>query len=153
MSDLDHFKMLNDTYGHETGDRALRSFASMLRATLRVEDIVCRYGGEEFALILPGCSAHEASEILERVRLELHAATRQGGVPSYTASFGVVDADPAEDLEAVLRRADSSLFEAKRGGRDRIVINGITTTSVGDTPAEALDGDISSWSVVDTPVV
>ena len=124
MGDLDHFKKLNDTYGHETGDRALRSFASTLRETLRTQDIVCRHGGEEFALILPGCTAQDASELLERVRVELRDAARRGGTPSYTARFGVVDADPAEDLEAVLRRADACLFEAKRAGRDRIVING-----------------------------
>jgi diguanylate cyclase (GGDEF)-like protein len=125
MADLDHFKRLNDTHGHETGDRALRTFAETLRATLRSEDVVCRHGGEEFALIFPACSADAAGKLLDRVRSQLSDTLASTGLPRYTASFGVVDGDPREDLEALLRRADAGLFEAKRLGRDRIVINGI----------------------------
>jgi diguanylate cyclase (GGDEF)-like protein len=130
MADLDNFKALNDTYGHETGDRALRSFAETLRSALRAEDVVCRHGGEEFAIVLPSCSAHEAATLLERVRTQLRQTARETGLPSYTASFGVVDGDPREDLEALLRRADAGLFEAKRRGRDRIVINGSVDTGL-----------------------
>jgi diguanylate cyclase (GGDEF)-like protein len=137
MVDLDNFKALNDTYGHETGDRALRLFAETLRNTMRSEDIVCRHGGEEFALILPGCSALEAVALLERVRVNLRQLARESGLPSYTASFGLIDGDPLEDLETLLRRADRALFEAKRTGRDRIVINGAENVS-NDFPIEAL---------------
>jgi diguanylate cyclase (GGDEF)-like protein len=137
MADLDHFKRLNDTHGHETGDRALRTFAQTLRATVRAEDVVCRHGGEEFALIFPSCSADTAGRLLDRVREQLSEALAASGLPHYTASFGVVDGDPGEDLEALLRRADAGLFEAKRLGRDRIVINGAEPEDLREPPTIA----------------
>jgi diguanylate cyclase (GGDEF)-like protein len=136
MADLDNFKTLNDTYGHETGDRSLRLFAETLRSTLRADDIVCRHGGEEFAVILPGCSAQEASALLERVREQLRRAALESGLPGFTASFGVVAGDSVEDLEALLRRADVALFEAKRTGRDKIVVNGAPTYGL-DAPVDS----------------
>jgi diguanylate cyclase (GGDEF)-like protein len=124
MADLDHFKALNDTYGHETGDRALRLFAQTLAGTLRSSDVVCRHGGEEFAVLLPGSTAAEAADALEQVRARLATAVAQAGLPPVTASFGVVDAEIREDLPAALARADAALFEAKRAGRDRVVVHG-----------------------------
>jgi diguanylate cyclase (GGDEF)-like protein len=121
MADLDHFKHLNDTFGHDTGDRALRLFAQTLRSTLRSHDIVARYGGEEFAVVLPSCSSLDASTILDRVRSALLTATNEAGLPTVTVSFGVVDADSDEDLSRCLARADAALLEAKRAGRDRVV--------------------------------
>lgn len=123
MADLDHFKSINDTYGHETGDRALRLFAETLRSTLRDNDVLSRHGGEEFALVFPECDAAAAAEALERVRTELRANLGRSGLPIFTASFGVVPARLVDDLDALLARADSALFEAKRAGRDRIVIH------------------------------
>ena len=93
MADLDHFKGLNDTHGHETGDRALRVFAETLRESVRSEDLVCRYGGEEFTVLLPGVDLAEAVEIMERVRETLARTTRRGDVPSFTASFGVAESE------------------------------------------------------------
>jgi diguanylate cyclase (GGDEF)-like protein len=121
MADLDHFKHLNDTFGHDTGDRALRLFSQTLRGVVRSHDIVARYGGEEFALVLPSCSAIDASTILDRVRASLAQATTEAGLPTVTVSFGVVDAESGEDLTRSLARADAALLEAKRGGRDRVV--------------------------------
>lgn len=120
MADLDHFKELNDTYGHDTGDRALRAFAETLRVCLRVEDLICRRGGEEFAIFFPGVTAATAVAALSRVQSELRVALRTGGLPDYTASFGVIDADSNENLDSMLTRADTALFAAKAGGRDRI---------------------------------
>jgi diguanylate cyclase (GGDEF)-like protein len=122
MADLDHFKLLNDSYGHETGDRALRLFAQVLRESLRAQDLVCRHGGEEFAIAIPGCGIDKAREILEAAQSRLEAATVVAGLPKFTVSFGVIQADPKDDLPTILSRADTALFRAKREGRDRVVV-------------------------------
>jgi diguanylate cyclase (GGDEF)-like protein len=122
MIDLDRFKELNDSLGHETGDRALRFFAHTLRDSVRAQDLVCRYGGEEFAVVFPGTTAAEAATILERVRNSLRAGHQLAGMPPVTASFGVVDAEDDEHLDEVFRRADAKLFEAKHAGRDRVAV-------------------------------
>jgi diguanylate cyclase (GGDEF)-like protein len=137
MADLDHFKTLNDTYGHETGDRALRLFARVLRDSLRASDILARYGGEEFAIAFPDCSAMDATRALDTVRSHLDAAITVGGLPKFTVSFGITEAEPGEEFSAVLQRADSALMLAKQHGRDRIVLH----ESVGgeDAPSEGRD--------------
>jgi diguanylate cyclase (GGDEF)-like protein len=124
MADLDHFKGLNDAHGHETGDRALRVFAETLRESVRTEDLVCRYGGEEFAVLLPGVDLAEAVEVMERVRVALARVTRRGDVPSFTASYGVAESSVSADLDDLFLRADRALFAAKDAGRDCICIDG-----------------------------
>ncbi len=124
MADLDHFKGLNDAHGHETGDRALRVFAETLRESVRTEDLLCRYGGEEFTVLLPGVDLAEAVEVMERVRVELARTTRRGDVPSFTASYGIAESTVAADFEDLLLRADRALFAAKDAGRDCICIDG-----------------------------
>ena len=121
MADLDHFKHINDTFGHDTGDRALRMFAQVLQASVRQHDLVARHGGEEFAILLPSCSAIDAADILDRTRAAFAQATTEAGLPTVTASFGVVDAEINEDLTVALARADHALLEAKRAGRDRVI--------------------------------
>jgi diguanylate cyclase (GGDEF)-like protein len=124
MADLDHFKRLNDAYGHEAGDRALRAFARVLRTSLRADDIVGRIGGEEFCIVMPDCSVDAAARALEGVRLALASAIARSGVPPVTVSIGVVDGRRADDLEALTSLGDKALYEAKRAGRDRIVVSG-----------------------------
>lgn len=124
MGDLDHFKRLNDTHGHEAGDRALRLFARTLRSSVRAEDLVCRFGGEEFVVVFPRRSAAEAADVLRRAQEELLVAVAKGNVPAFTVSYGVTDSDQAATLEELLRVADLNLFRAKREGRNRIVTDG-----------------------------
>ena len=124
MADLDRFKLLNDTHGHEAGDRALRVFAEALRRELRSHDLVCRYGGEEFAIALPAAEVPEAVEAMGRVREALVQLASRGDAPAFTASFGVSHSAEADDLENLVQRADAALFAAKDAGRDRICLDG-----------------------------
>ncbi len=144
MADLDHFKLLNDSYGHETGDRALRLFAQVLRESLRTEDLVCRHGGEEFAIAIPDCDVEKAREIFDASRVRLEAAMTVAGLPKFTVSFGVVVADPKDDLPSTISRADAALFQAKREGRDRVVVFDVLGHEVpapGALPLAATNGN------------
>ena len=123
MVDLDHFKILNDTYGHETGDRALILFAQMLKESFRSQDLCCRHGGEEFAIAFPACTALQARNALDAFRSRLRTAVAVAGLPTFTASAGVVDAKIHEILPAALNRADAALYQAKYGGRDQVVVH------------------------------
>lgn len=126
MIDIDHFKRFNDTYGHAGGDEALRLVAATLRNTCRESDVVARYGGEEFALILPAVRSGRAQDLLERFRrvvaaTPIHLSGRPRPV-SVTISIGVASF-PEDGMTAaqVLACADERLYEAKAGGRDRVV--------------------------------
>lgn len=124
MIDLDHFKRINDTYGHMTGDDVLRHAVQRMLATVRAYDSVGRYGGEEFLIILPGCSLNDAPKQGERLRVAVSAQptqTRQGGIP-LTASIGIaVAAKPAQaDGDSLLAAADSAMYAAKTAGRNRV---------------------------------
>jgi diguanylate cyclase (GGDEF)-like protein len=118
--DLDHFKILNDTHGHLTGDQALRLFARVLRNTCREGDFAARMGGEEFLVLLPDTQAVEAVNLTERVRLELAHSLTNGGVPGFTVSAGVADSGDGSTFEEVLNIADGRLYQAKQAGRDRV---------------------------------
>jgi diguanylate cyclase (GGDEF)-like protein len=124
FADLDHFKMLNDRHGHETGDRALSLFAAACGDALRKDDFVARIGGEEFVIVLPGCDEEAAAEILDRLRAGLADACAVAAFPRFTCSFGLAIAEPQESIAGVLRRADSALLQAKHDGRDRVVLAG-----------------------------
>ena len=123
MGDLDHFKKLNDTNGHDVGDRALRQFARVVRSVLRAEDLVSRYGGEEFVLVFPGQSTTAAVAALTRVQENLLVAVASGIVPPFTVTFGVAHSDEAGSLEELIKLADVSLFQGKREGRNRVVFD------------------------------
>ena len=125
MGDLDHFKRLNDTHGHDAGDRALRLFARTTLRALRSEDLICRFGGEEFVFVFPDRTVNETVGALERLRQEVLLALTAGTVPGFTASFGVAHSHQAPSLEELCRIADSALFRAKREGRDRIITDDV----------------------------
>ena len=127
MADLDHFKALNDANGHEAGDRALRIFSEALRGSLRVDDLACRYGGEEFAVLLPATETGDAVEIALRIRSALAEHVGRGDSPTFTASFGIACSTEAADLEDLVARADRAMFAAKAAGRDRICLDGHAT--------------------------
>ena len=124
LADLDHFKMLNDAHGHDTGDRALRLFADVLRSSVRPDDLVCRYGGEEFVLLLPHVERDRAATTAENVRERLTVALAAGAVPRFTASFGVADSSQATTPTRVIRAADLAMYDAKNGGRDCVAVAG-----------------------------
>jgi diguanylate cyclase (GGDEF)-like protein len=119
--DLDHFKDLNDVFGHAAGDRALRTFSQVLRDSLRPDDIPGRYGGEEFVIVLPECPVDEARQVLERVRERLAERIVIAQLPRFTISFGLAASDQAGDFDQVVALADAALLSAKAGGRDQVV--------------------------------
>ena len=121
ICDLDHFKQLNDTFGHDTGDRALRVFSRTLRNTVRAADLVSRHGGEEFVVVLPFSDMTAAADVMDRVRLELQVALSDGRTPAFTVSVGVADTSEIDDYESLLALADERLLAAKRAGRDRVL--------------------------------
>jgi diguanylate cyclase (GGDEF)-like protein len=122
MADLDFFKRLNDTMGHDAGDRALKLFSDTARSVVRDRDHVVRWGGEEFALLLPGANAQRAAEVVERLRAALAQAHLLSGTPIFTASFGIADSTMARDRETIVRLADEALYRSKQAGRDRCTI-------------------------------
>jgi diguanylate cyclase (GGDEF)-like protein len=122
LADLDQFKRLNDRNGHDAGDRALRVFAQVAQSELRDEDSVARWGGEEFMFVLPGLDRHQATGVLERIRISL-AQAHNGGHPPFTASFGLTDSTRGETLEQLILLVDIGLYASKHAGRDQITIS------------------------------
>lgn len=126
MMDIDHFKRVNDTHGHPGGDQVLRIFAKLTSSLLREGDVLFRYGGEEFAVLLPHTALEGALNAAERI-LSAVAATPfdvAGGVLNITASAGVASLTPTGDGPALVAQADVALYAAKNGGRNRAVASG-----------------------------
>lgn len=122
--DLDHFKCINDTHGHAVGDAALRTFADTVRGNIRNSDVLSRWGGEEFVLLLSDASVQGALQTLDRVRMAVALARIEQGPLDLriTVSMGVAEHIPGEAVESTLDRADQALYSAKRGGRNCVVL-------------------------------
>ncbi|MEM8724239.1 MAG: GGDEF domain-containing protein [Pseudomonadota bacterium] len=126
VADIDHFKRINDTWGHSTGDRVIKQFADMLSAKIRPSDAIGRIGGEEFCLVVWDCDAIQAAALANRVRsstLELSARENDEDV-RVSASFGVAVFDRTDSYTDVFKRADEALYAAKKSGRNRVCIWG-----------------------------
>jgi diguanylate cyclase (GGDEF)-like protein/PAS domain S-box-containing protein len=128
MADIDHFKHYNDQYGHQAGDRCLQQVAQCLKVSLhRAGDLAARYGGEEFAVILPGLGPDAAHAVAEKLRQNVEALglahDSPSGLDRVTVSLGVATVWPAADAGSadLIARADQALYQAKRGGRNRVV--------------------------------
>ncbi len=120
LADLDHFKSVNDTYGHAAGDIALQRFAQACTDTVRSTDLVGRYGGEEFVLLIPGASAERAELIAEEISRRLASAPTMDGMEMPTVSYGISTYDDGtSEVDSVIAAADAALYVAKSGGRNR----------------------------------
>jgi two-component system cell cycle response regulator len=124
LTDIDHFKRINDSYGHPTGDQVLKRVALILKGSARKIDIVARYGGEEFAIVLEGTDRNGARQLAERIRQEVEEQSFESAKGRFqaTLSLGVaVYPDDARSKQDVITRADQALYAAKHGGRNRTV--------------------------------
>ncbi len=121
LADLDHFKQINDEQGHLAGDHAIATFAACCTATVRSSDLVGRYGGEEFILLLAGASSDRATQVTSAIDVAMREASRREGIDLPTVSFGVATIDQSADLERTVGHADSALYRAKAAGRNRSI--------------------------------
>lgn len=123
MFDIDHFKLINDTFGHQAGDKVLKDVSKMVMSSVRKSDYVSRYGGEEFVIVLPNTSHHIAIVLAERLRRMISSRIISSGDDrlSYTASFGVATLDKAMDMESLILEADKMLYNAKKAGRNIVM--------------------------------
>ena len=117
--DMDHFKKINDNYGHDVGDKVLIEYTKLITTYLRDSDIFCRIGGEEFALILPHVNKSDAYKIADKIRMKVQEYKK---ILPITMSFGVTEYVKGEDLEVTFKRADKALYEAKNAGRNKVVV-------------------------------
>jgi diguanylate cyclase (GGDEF)-like protein len=122
MADLDDFKSVNDTLGHNAGDRVLQAFATLVQENSRQEDMIARWGGEEFIMMLPGTSAEEATAFAERLRHCLEKIDFPDPLIRLTASFGVSTYHPGDTGNSFIDRADQALYEAKRLGKNQVIV-------------------------------
>ncbi len=120
MFDIDHFKNVNDTYGHDIGDEVLKILSSVISKCLRNQDIFARWGGEEFLVLLPNINIETASKIAEKLRYALDTIDEKD-IPHFTSSFGVVEFVNGESTDRFLKRVDEALYEAKDTGRNKVV--------------------------------
>lgn len=141
MSDIDHFKKFNDSYGHQTGDQVLRLVALAVKQHMKSQDIACRYGGEEFAIILPNVDIGEAARIADKIRTavmskELVKRSTGKNLGRITVSLGVSGYKPDDTSETLIARADEALYAAKKSGRN-------TVRTEEDLEGTAMDEDVA----------
>jgi diguanylate cyclase (GGDEF)-like protein len=146
MVDIDHFKQFNDGYGHAVGDQVIQVVARALTASLRQGDVLGRYGGEEFCVVLPGLSVSDALAVAERMRADIHAnassAIRGTAVSTITASFGVATVNvQARSIEALIDQADQALYRSKQAGRNRVTQWLSATALLAQKNARLLSGE------------
>lgn len=128
ISDIDHFKLINDSYGHIVGDKVLQEYGNILSTSFRLYDFAGRYGGEEFIVALPGANAEETARIAERVRKAIEKQniliSNPGRSVNITASFGISSFEPGKSVtvDELIKKADEALYMAKREGRNRVVV-------------------------------
>lgn len=124
MADLDHFKAINDKYGHLVGDEVLQIAAGRMASAARTNDEICRYGGDEFLCILENTGIEDGEEVAQRMRARINGDTLQSGNRQFelTLSLGLAEASKDDSLDALVKRADGALYAAKRKGRDRVLI-------------------------------
>jgi diguanylate cyclase (GGDEF)-like protein len=125
LLDIDHFKQINDSFGHEGGDRVLRAFGTLLRSQLRAGDGIGRYGGEEFLMVLPDTGLEQAGELLERLRERIAQAPWEqtlGRGAEVTCTLGAAQYRAGESVEATIARADAALYRGKAAGRNRTLL-------------------------------
>jgi diguanylate cyclase (GGDEF)-like protein len=125
LADIDHFKKINDSYGHSNGDRVLRAVADCLRTAVRPYDILYRYGGEEFLVCLPAATTEAGAHVLERMRAAVEALRvpdAEGRAIPVTASFGLAMLNQDISVEESVDQADNALYDAKRSGRNRVIV-------------------------------
>lgn len=125
--DIDHFKHINDTYGHLTGDKVLRNVGTILSANIKGKDTVCRFGGEEFAVILPDTTLVNAKQVGDILRLNIERSRLKSvgndeDIGQVTVSIGVTEYRPSELGDDLIKRADEAMYESKRAGRNRVSI-------------------------------
>lgn len=121
LADLDHFKAINDTFGHQAGDGAIKAFANACVRTVRVDDLVGRYGGDEFILLLPGVTLQRAKEVTAEIAKRLKDDAEPTTVPIVSASFGIALTGVGQEIEATIAAADVALYRAKALGRDQVI--------------------------------
>jgi len=121
MYDLDNFKRVNDTYGHDAGDDVLQAVTSLVKENIRAVDVAARWGGEEFMVLMPQSDIQAARNAAEKLRLAI-AGHRFDKIDRLTASFGVAAFEPRDDLNSLLKRVDDALYRAKELGRNCVEI-------------------------------
>ncbi|XOV85205.1 MAG: GGDEF domain-containing protein [bacterium] len=122
--DADHFKELNDSYGHAVGDKALVAIADILRSSFRANDLLCRVGGEEFAVLVAGMDARQANILATRVvnRISANPLTEPGAIIEFSVSCGIADTLTTRNLAALFKAADDAMYLAKQQGRNRVAV-------------------------------
>ncbi|MDN4471581.1 GGDEF domain-containing protein [Demequina zhanjiangensis] len=153
IADLDHFKKLNDTYGHQCGDRVLATVGRRLRQELRVTDTIGRWGGEEFLFVMPGVAVDDAQVMMERIRRIVadHVVPCTGHSHEVQISIGLADGLEDEMSHRVIKRADDALYEAKAGGRNQVCVRSIHDLAPGSDADRALQAHLRATRAAARP--